>query len=225
MVTAGAKEVLMAWRLCWSHNVEGDWKLTHQWLSTRPPPHRCCPALSCCAVLCCAVLCCAVPCPAMPCPAMPCPALPCCVLPCCVLMCCALPCPAVLHRICLLQPCAVLSYSCNVLGHAALCCAVLGSAAQQSSTMCRHAVDVCRGLRPLANAQGQNSVSSDLRCMALAGWSQGTGQEGASQHGPLQAHIVTASSDATMSLLHFDVHACRSARMLNLVKMLSSCTN
>ena len=49
--------------------------------------------------------------------------------------------------------------------------------------------------------------------MALTGWSQGTGQEGAPQEGPVHAHIVTASSDATMGLLHFDVHACRSARM------------
>ena len=211
MVTAGAKEVLMAWRLCWSHNAEGDWKLTHQWLSTRPPPHRCCPALSCCAALCCAVLCCALSCYALPCPALLCPALTCPALLCPDVLCPAMSCCAASHLS--FQPSAVLSYSCNVLGHAALCCAVLGSAALQSSTMCRHAVHVCRGLRPLANAQGQNSVSSDLRCMALAGWSQGTGQEGASQHGPLQAHIVTSSSDATMSLLHFDVHACRSACM------------
>ena len=77
----------------------------------------------------------------------------------------------------------------------------------------------CRGLRPQANAKGQNSVSSDLRCMALAGWSDGTGEAGAAEQGPhQQARIVTASSDATMSLLHFDVHARRSVCMLTHAK-------
>ena len=117
----------------------------------------------------------------------------------------------------LLLLCAVLCYT--VLGLAAAPHYTLTSGAY-SNSMCKQALSVCRGLRPLANAQGQNSVSSDLRCMALAGWSQGTAQEGAPQEGPLQAHIVTASSDATMSLLHFDVHTCRSARMLTHVNML-----
>ena len=50
--------------------------------------------------------------------------------------------------------------------------------------------------------------------MALAGWSEGAGQAGAAQQSAQQAHIITASSDATMSLLRFDVHARRSACML-----------
>ncbi|DBA76394.1 TPA: hypothetical protein ACH3X1_010099 [Trebouxia sp. C0004] len=79
VVTAGAKEVLMAWLLQWKQNSEGKWHLSHHWLSTRPPPHR--------------------------------------------------------------------------------------------------------GLRPVANAKGQNSVSSDLRCMALAGWSKGTLQQGDLEQG------------------------------------------
>ena len=246
----------MAWMLSWSQNVEGCWELIHQWLSTRPPPHRpcpalpcppllcpavlchalpccamlrpavpcwalLCPALLCCALACCAMLCPALPCPALPCLALPCPAVSCCALPCCVLLkpavpccavsCCALPCPAVLHCTCPGQRCAVLSYFCCVLYCVVPCLAWLLTCGAHSSSMSKQALSVCRGLRPLANAQGQNSVSSDLRCMALAGWCQGTGQEGASQEDPLQAHIVTASSDATMSLLHFDVHACRSA--------------
>lgn len=62
----------------------------------------------------------------------------------------------------------------------------------------------CRGLRPQANAKGHNSVSSDLRCMALTGWDKGSLQQGS-----MQAHVITASSDATMSLLQFDLHTRR----------------
>lgn len=42
VVTAGAKEVLMAWLLHWHQDSEGCWQLKHEWLSTRPPPNRCC---------------------------------------------------------------------------------------------------------------------------------------------------------------------------------------
>ncbi|DBA78263.1 TPA: hypothetical protein ACH3X2_008215 [Trebouxia sp. C0005] len=111
VVTAGAKEVLMAWLLQWNQDCEGKWHLSHHWLSTRPPPRR--------------------------------------------------------------------------------------------------------GLRPVANAKGQNSVSSDLRCMALAGWSRGalpqgdleqgrSAQDDSAECSSAQAHIITSSSDATMSLVHFD---------------------
>ena len=205
----------MAWMLSWTRNVEGRWELTHQWLSTRPPPHRCCcalpcPAVACCAVPCCAALCCAV--------------LRCAVL-CCAVLCCAVPCRALPCLLC------YIAFVLLLLFWGGLCCGVVGSATRSSATQhctlmyiwCafnKLALSVCRGFRPLANAQGQNSVSSDLRCMALAGWSQGTGQDVAPQEGPLQAHIVAASSDATMSLLHFDVHACRSACMLTHVDML-----
>ena len=48
----------MAWKLHWHRDAHGMWKLGHEWLSTRPPPHRC-PSL-------------ALPCPALPCPALPC---------------------------------------------------------------------------------------------------------------------------------------------------------
>lgn len=79
---------------------------------------------------------------------------------------------------------------------------------------------VCRGLRPVANAKGQNSVSSDLRCMALAGWSRGSLQQGGLEQGRsaqddsaegslAQAHVITSSSDATMSLVHFDLRTHR----------------
>ena len=79
---------------------------------------------------------------------------------------------------------------------------------------------VCRGLRPVANAKGHNSVSSDLRCMALAGWSRGSLQQGGLEQGRsaqddaaegslAQAHIITSSSDATMSLVHFDLRTHR----------------
>ena len=172
-----------------------------------------CPALLCvlCPALLC-VLCCAVPCPAVLFRAVP----------CYVLLWSAM---SMLHRTCPVRWCAVQIYMLLHLSCAGLCCtfAWLCCAALYSDSWYafnKLALSVCRGLRPLATAQGQHSVSSDLRCMALAGWSQGTGQEGAPQEGPLQAHIVAASSDATMSLLHFDVHACRSAYMLTHVNML-----
>ena len=95
VVTAGAKEVLMAWLLQWNQDCEGKWHLSHHWLSTRPPPHRSARALRCvvprcavtlrcaelcCAMLCCAVLCCAVLCRAMLCHTVPCHAVPCCAM-------------------------------------------------------------------------------------------------------------------------------------------------
>ncbi|KAA6428663.1 MAG: hypothetical protein FRX49_01538 [Trebouxia sp. A1-2] len=120
VVTAGAKEVLMAWLLQWNQDCEGKWHLSHHWLSTRPPPRR--------------------------------------------------------------------------------------------------------GLRPVANAKGQNSVSSDLRCMALAGWSRGalpqgdleqgrSAQDDSAECSSAQAHIITSSSDATMSLVHFDWRTHRSVSL------------
>ncbi len=87
-MTAGAKEVLMAWLLQWNQDYEGKWHLSHYWLSTRPPPHRSALAprcgVLCCAVLCCAVLCCAVLC---------------CAVLCCAVLCCAVLCCAVLSSL------------------------------------------------------------------------------------------------------------------------------
>lgn len=40
MISAGAKEVITAWKLSWRHGRTGDWDLHHQWLSTRAPPKR-----------------------------------------------------------------------------------------------------------------------------------------------------------------------------------------
>ena len=70
-------------------------------------------------------------------------------------------------------------------------------------------------------------MSSDLRCMALTGWQTGISAAGTpslprqqahaqqdsqqgSQQGSQQATIMTASSDATMALIQFDLRTRRS---------------
>lgn len=39
VISAGAKEILVAWMLQWQLQSHG-WVLMHSWLSTRPPPNR-----------------------------------------------------------------------------------------------------------------------------------------------------------------------------------------
>ena len=145
--------------------------------------------------------------------------VPFCSVLCCAVLCCAVLCCAVLLDLVRWTHNQALSFDFNIA------CKALTAYEHRFMLRCitwlnRQLVvvdraikaHVRRGLRPQANAKGQNSVSSDLRCMSLSGWRKGNSQQGSSPQGRQQANIITASSDATMSLVQFDLHTCRSVR-------------